>query len=182
MTVERRSITAASWRRQLWVICATAALLVLFTAEPAAAHNVFRSSDPADGTRVDQVPSEVVLSFDQPAITLGTKLVVTGPTGEVQLGDARLIDNTVRQSLAVGAPAGDYVVVWRVTSVDGHPISGKLTFTAQAAGAGTPTSAQAAPESPPAARSSLPTGWIIAGVLLILALGTAVVLAIRRRR
>lgn len=159
-----------------------AAVLVLVSADPAAAHNVFRSSDPADGTKVERVPSEVVLTFDQPAITLGTKLVVTGPSGEVQTGDARLIDNTVRQSLTAGASAGDYTVVWRVTSIDGHPSSGKLAFTAKSAAAGTAESARPEPGHPAAAPPSTATGWILVGVLFILAVGTAVVLAVRRRR
>lgn len=182
MNVERPPLAAVSWRRRLGVVLTAAALALLVTAQPADAHNVFRSSNPADKTTVDRVPSEVVLTFDGPAIALGTKLVVTGPSGEIQQGDARLVDNTVRQSLAGGAPAGDYTVVWRVTSVDGHPLSGKLAFAAKSAGEVTTGSAEPEPGPPAAAPLSLPTGWILAGGLFILALGTVVVLAIRRRR
>jgi hypothetical protein len=42
------------------------------------------------------------------------------------------VDNEVRQSLA-GGPAGAYTVVWRVTSADGHPVSGTFAFTADEA-------------------------------------------------
>ena len=67
-------------------------------------------------------PSSVVLTFDEPAIAIGTKLVVTGPTGPVQTGAPQLVDNTVTQNLQPGAPAGAYTVEWRITSTDGHPI------------------------------------------------------------
>ncbi len=47
------------------------------------------------------------------------------------------MDDTVRQALAPGAPAGAYTVSWRVTSADGHPISDTFTFTARAASTAT---------------------------------------------
>ena len=43
-----------------------------------------------------------------------------------------LCDGVVNQP---SAPAGAYTVEWRVTSADGHPISGSFSFTAEAAGA-----------------------------------------------
>ena len=39
--------------------------------------------------------SVVILTFNEPAIALGTQLAVTGPSGLVSSGDPRLVDNTV---------------------------------------------------------------------------------------
>ena len=124
--------------RLLAATLATAVLALaglVIGASPASAHNVLKSTSPADGKKVARTPSSVVLTFDEPAIALGTKLVITGPEGPVQIGKPSLVDNTVTQDLQPGSPAGAYTVDWRVTSADGHPISGSFTFTAEAAAA-----------------------------------------------
>ena len=151
-------------------------------ASPAWAHNVLKSSNPTDGERVARTPSSVVLTFDEPAIALGTKLVVTGPEGPAQIGTPRLVDKTVTQDLQPGAPAGAYTVDWRVTSADGHPISGSFTFTAKAAGV--PSTAPSFAPQPstaptaPTARGSAAL-WLVAGAVIVLAAG---LLAVGRRR
>jgi methionine-rich copper-binding protein CopC len=133
----------------LAVLLALAA--VLLGATRADAHNALQGTDPADGSTVATPPTHVTLTFDQPAQALGTEIVVLGPDGStVSTGTAELVDTTVAQALAADLPAGDYTVQWRVTSADGHPLSGELTFTASAA------SATAAP-SPAAPESSEPT-------------------------
>lgn len=127
---------------------ALAALVLLLTAlgaSPAAAHNTLRSSDPADGATVTTAPPQVTLTFDQEALDLGTQVVVTGPDGVVVSdGPAQLVDTSVVQPLAATLPAGGYTVEWRVTSADGHPLSGALAFTAtEAVGVAAPS-----PEAP----------------------------------
>ncbi len=122
--------------RSVGVLAGLAVLLVLVAsvvlgAGPALAHNTLQGTDPADGSTVDVPPSRVTLTFDEPAQALGTEMVVLGPDGStVSTGDAELVDTTVSQALAADLPAGMYTVQWRVTSADGHPLSGALTFTA----------------------------------------------------
>jgi copper resistance protein C len=161
-----------------------AVLTLVVGAHPAAAHNSLVASSPAAGQTVAQVPAAVVLTFDEPAIAMGTQIVITGPSGPAQAGAPRLVDNTVAQDIQAGAPAGDYTVTWRVTSVDGHPISGTFTFTATDSSAGTPAapgSPSDAPPVPPTADFSAAT-WIAAGIALGgLILGGALLLARRRR-
>lgn len=119
---------------------------VLLTAGRADAHNALQGTDPADGSTVDAPPARITLTFDQPAQALGTEIVVVGPDGStVSTGDAELVDSTVSQALAADLPAGAYRVEWRVTSADGHPLSGSLAFTA-AAGSAAGTPAPTAPE------------------------------------
>jgi len=101
-------------------------------AAPAAqAHDELVSVDPADGSTVDVAPERVTLTFDEPAVALGTVIEVTGPDGSVvSTGDAQLVDSTVSQALVGDLPAGEYSVTWRVTSQDGHAVSGTFGFTA----------------------------------------------------
>nr|WP_247602115.1 copper resistance CopC family protein [Cellulomonas denverensis] len=92
------------------------------------------SSDPADGSTVATAPEQITLVFNEPAQELGSELVVTAPDGRaVGDGPVQLADTSVIQPLTGDLPAGTYTVSWRVTSADGHPIDGTLTFTAEAA-------------------------------------------------
>jgi methionine-rich copper-binding protein CopC len=178
-------MSRSQWARWLAVLLGSAAVLVVFAA-PASAHNALVSTTPGDGAAVARTPATVVLTFNEPAIALGTEVVVTGPAGPVQRGPARLVDNTVSQDLQGGAAAGTYQVAWRVTSADGHPVSGTFTFTARAAGRGQPSTATtAATGNGPAAASNTggSRGWIWAGVGLVAALtATAIIRRLVRRR
>jgi methionine-rich copper-binding protein CopC len=137
-----RAHSAHRARRRLALAATTLAALagtLLATAAPAAAHDVLVSTSPKDGASVATTPSTVVLTFEEPALAVGTKVVVTGPDGPVQDGDARLVGSTVRQDLVPGSPAGAYRVQWRVTSDDGHAVSGTFSFTSKAASTPTAT-------------------------------------------
>src|SRR5215211_4774900 len=135
--------------RPLSAVVAAGVLLIL-AANPAFADSTLLSSTPADGETVPRTPEAVVLVFDKPALAIGAQVVVTGPSGPVQTGSPIVVDNSARQPLAADAPAGDYTVAWRVTSADGHPITGTFRFTAEAAGGG-----QVPPEpGPPPANQS----------------------------
>ena len=163
--------------RPLLVSLGTVIILAVTTV-PASAHNVLLGTSPAQGQTVSRTPSTVVLTFDNPAIAMGTQLVVTGPAGNVAVGPPRLVDSTVSQDLAPGSPAGPYTVTWRVTSIDGHPISGTFVFTSSAPATGSPPTGPTSVPGPstagPPATSDrreplIPSwGWIVAGVLVIL--------------
>jgi methionine-rich copper-binding protein CopC len=124
------------------------------------AHNALISSSPAGGTTVAKPPATVVLTFNEPAIATGTKVLVTGPDGSATRGDPDLVDTTVRQGLTADLPAGEYTVQWRVTSADGHPINGTFSFRVRAGtsaekSTGTPSVKPAA--TPTATPSATPT-------------------------
>lgn len=131
---------------------------LLLTAQPAAAHNALRSSDPADGAAVASAPAQITLTFDQAALEIGSEVVVTAADGTVvSSGPVQLADVAVVQPLAEQRPAGAYRVDWRVTSADGHPISGTFGFTATEAvgapAAGAPTDAATDAATPTAEAS-----------------------------
>jgi hypothetical protein len=136
--------------RRALVVLAGAAVALALVAGPAAAHDEIVGTSPADASTVEVAPDRVVLTFAEPAIALGTQVVVTGPGGVVvSQGDVTLDGSTVVQALAASRPAGKYSVDWRVTSADGHPVTGAFTFTATGpagvATTPTPTAVASAP-------------------------------------
>ena len=128
-------------QRRLWIVALLAAVVftVLGTPQAAWAHNALVSTSPGDGKTVAKPPSSIVLTFNEPAIKTGTKVLVTGPDGSVTTGDPQLVDNTVEQGLLPELSAGEYTVEWRVTSADGHPINGEFSFTVRTGSVGTST-------------------------------------------
>ena len=117
--------------------------LMLLGAPGAWAHDSLVSSSPADGAVLEAAPASIDLVMSEPAQALGTQVSVVGADGqEHAAGAVQLVDTSVSQPVDA-LPAGDYRVTWRVTSSDGHPISGELGFTVSAAAA---TPAPAAPE------------------------------------
>jgi copper resistance protein C len=134
-------------------VALTAAAALLASATPALAHDELVSSNPAADARVAQPPTEVVLTFDEAVLPVGTQVVVTGPDGPVSEGSPRLEGPAVHQPLR-GGPAGTYKVAWRVTSADGHPVSGTFAFTAQAASPPTSTTTPPSTTTTPPAPST----------------------------
>ncbi|WP_019135512.1 copper resistance CopC family protein, partial [Cellulomonas massiliensis] len=193
----------------LTVALVPAALAAL--ALPAQAHDTLLDSDPADGTVVATAPEQVTLTFNEAVLELGTSVAVTGPDGErVDEGEASVTDAVVTQALRADRPAGEYTVLWRATSSDGHPITGELAFRAtdavgteepSAPASGTPgaaltptaeasasvqpqtaaPSASPTPAAGPLAGSGIPT-WlaVVLGVAAFGAAGTALVVLRRR--
>lgn len=183
-----------------------AALLVLFSPLPASAHDALVSSSPAADTEVDVLPADLTLTFSAKLIggEGATEVVVTDAEGDsVTEGPATVDGAVVTQPLASSAPAGQYHVIWKVVSSDGHPTSGEYYFTvttgSEASPSAQPTaaptsaapseSASAAPEptSTPAAEAdggSDATAWIwvISIVGILVAVGVAVWLSVRGRR
>ncbi|HYP43642.1 MAG TPA: copper resistance CopC family protein [Propionibacteriaceae bacterium] len=172
-------MTHSGRRRLATLLVAVMGLWLM--ALPAVAHDDLASSSPQDAQQLERVPATVVLTFNEPALALGTQVVITGPSGPVQQGAASVVDDTVTQPLRSDAPAGDYNVSWRVTAVDGHPVSGSFTFSARQAGTGSPPGSVAVP-APQASSSGSSAAWVwlVVGVLLA---GTMVsVLRFRSRR
>lgn len=108
-------------------------LVVLAPGGMASAHDELISSDPADGETVDEAPEELVLTYSASIATVGAQLQITDEDGnDVADGDPEVVGTDLIQALTE-LGSGDYEVVWRVTSSDGHPISGTFGFTVAAA-------------------------------------------------
>ncbi|WP_456787240.1 copper resistance CopC family protein [Cellulomonas sp. P5_C5] len=104
---------------------------VVLGAPAAQAHNVLQSTDPAEGSTVQVVPEQVTLTFNEPVLMVGTEIMVhTADETMVNIGPPILVDNTAGIAVTGELPAGEYTVIYRVTSADGHPIEGQFRFTA----------------------------------------------------
>ena len=164
---------------RILLVLVLAAVALLVTAGPAAAHTELISTTPADQQTVGRTPAVVVLTFDESLLAMGTQVVVTGPQGPVQIGGPDVAETTVSQNLQ-GGPAGLYTVAWRVIAADGHPISGTFKFTAAAAGNG--AAATVGPdEGRNSAENMTSTGrstwmWLLGGVAFL-----AVLVALTRQ-
>lgn len=136
-----------------------AALLVLLSPLSAAAHDALVSSSPAADSSVETLPTELTLTFSAKLIDGqgATEVVVTDPDGaDVTDGAATVDGAVVTQPLSGSGPAGDYHVIWKVVSSDGHPTSGEFSFTVTTGDTGdtTPTPSATATPAPSASEES----------------------------
>ncbi len=149
-------------RRILLLLVTSIASVVLF-ANPVSAHNTLLSSDPADGAVLDVVPTQLTLVFDKavPLDTLSIEIIdATGVRSDLvgsahgPNGDAEVITPLSAQTV------GEVTLRWRLVGPDGHPITGRISFTVPAAQATTlatpiapadPAAAQPAPPASPTA-------------------------------
>lgn len=131
-------------RRLLTVLvlaCAAAGLPA-----PALAHNVLVGSDPKDGATLSSAPDRITLVFDQPARQGYAQVSVTGPDGASRADGAAVVAAEKVSVKVEPLPAnGAYTVGYRILSADGHPVTGKITFTLKAVASA--TTGQAAPEA-----------------------------------
>lgn len=174
-------------------------------ATPASAHNPPPVPTPADGAVLDAVPAEVRLDYSAPILAVGSVLEVAGPDGtQVSDGASTVGEKEVVQAITDAGP-GEYTLVWRVTSEDGHPVDGTSTFTVEAAPTtdtpttDTPTTDAPTSQAPPTDAPTTPaptatvapvsapedgSNLLVVGgaVALVLAGVTAAVLVVRKAR
>lgn len=114
------------------ILTATALALVslVAVAAPAAAHTGFDSSDPADGTTVDQPVDTITLVFTGQAEPTGAGFQVLDPTGALrEPTEASSSDGTTWLLRFEPALSGGVVGVrWTVKAPDAHPIDGSFSF------------------------------------------------------
>ncbi|MEE2814529.1 MAG: copper resistance CopC family protein [Actinomycetota bacterium] len=181
---------------------AVATVAALAVAAPASAHDTIVSSTPAADSQLTAAPTEVVLTFSNTLLSIdensGTAMTVIDESGEDWVaGPPVVAADTVTVPLAEGMPGGAYTVTWQVVSSDGHPTSGEYGFSltlpeASAEPSATPSeTATAEPTDPPSdaaqpaqqSDDSMPWPLLIGlGVVLLAAIVTAIVIAVRRKR
>lgn len=150
-----------------------------------AMHNELLGTDPPDRAQLATGPARVVLTFELPAQSGFSTVVVTGPDGHTwHAGRATEAGATVVAPLRPLGPAGNYTVAWRIVSADGHPVRGTFQFTLTTPGPGTAAAAPPGTGSAvPATGSSLATGWPwLAGAGALLAVGIPLALRARQNR
>lgn len=115
------------------MICGVLALVLL--GAPAAAHTDVISVSPADGTRLDRAPRQLVLRFSDemnPELSTVTLQVDGGASTTLDVTNGGSRSTVVAQ--IPGSLAGDsdtvsrWRVAFRVVSADGHPVAGDFSF------------------------------------------------------
>jgi len=124
--------------------------LLAGAAPAASAHDILVATDPANGSVLEASPSQIRLTFTDPVLEGTAQVRVDGRSGVAPIAPVTVSGSTVTVPLTAALPSGGYTVLWRVTSQDGHPVSGTFTFTV----GGSPGTAAAATAAPVASGSS----------------------------
>lgn len=123
------SVGRRACRGLVEAVVALVAVVVL--ASPAAAHAELESTEPPSGAVVDAAPDAITLRFSEPVEgALGAIRVLDADGASIDVGVPERVAGDAR-SVRAGLPTigqGTFVVAWRVTSADGHPINGAFTF------------------------------------------------------
>ena len=147
------------------------AALTLGAAPHANAHTVLLSSDPAAESTMDSGPQRVSATFNEELQSTFAAMTVVGPDGNLwSAGDPEVRGAAVSIGMRPTGPAGRYTVNYRVTSSDGHVVSGCWSFTVTAAGAGEPAPAPSSPAPHESERIPL---WPFALGAVVLVVGAA---------
>jgi copper transport protein len=119
-------------RRLIIAAAAVAAVVLGVPVGSASAHAGLDESTPASGAVLTTSPTELVLDFDEPVeASLGGVDLTTSDGAPIGIGPAEPTPGDASRLVVADVPAladGVYVVVWQVTSADGHPARGAFTF------------------------------------------------------
>lgn len=159
-----------------------ALLACVFTVLPwaaASAHSALISSNPSSGSTITGMPDQVELKFNDDISDIGAAVILRHG-GKTVAKLTPLIDGRiVRADAPSELPDGQYQMVWRFVSADGHPIDGVVPF---ALGDGHEP-AQTAPDRPePAEAAGRPVAIALAIAAPVLLIAGIAIAVIRRRR
>ena len=106
---------------------------------PAAAHTALISADPPADATLTAGPSRVTATFNEDLQTVFAAMTVVGPDGNLwSEGEPQLHGAVASVAVRPLGHAGTYTVNYRVTSSDGHVVSGSWSFAVTTNGTGTP--------------------------------------------
>lgn len=176
-------------------------LMTLFGVGSAQAHDELVASTPANGAVLKTSPEKFVLTFSGDLKKIGTIVELKDEKSQSVKTSYEIASRDLTVTPEATLPNGDYALVARVVSSDGHPIDKKLTFSVQdpkAVESATPTPAaspaMSAPPSTDAATvpaqdqqspaeqvAGLPMAvvWLIVGVVV---LGSVLMVLLKVRR
>ncbi len=121
------------------LVAALVAAAALAGAGVASAHAVRIATDPADKAALAQGPQRVSATFNEELQPQFAAMTVVGPDGNLwSTGDPDVQGPVVSIGVRPLGPTGTYTVNYRVTSADGHPVSGSWSFQLTIAATGTP--------------------------------------------
>jgi methionine-rich copper-binding protein CopC len=160
------------------VLAISLTVMAVAGAGVASAHATRVATDPVENTELSQSPQTVSATFNEKLQPQFAAMTVVGPDGNLWSTGNPHVDGAV---ISVGAlplgPSGTYTVNYRVTSADGHVVSGSWPFRLTVSGTGTPG---------PSASTTSPSGdgipvwpfFVAAGVIV----AAGAFWAVRRQR
>lgn len=156
-----------------------AAVPGVLMAPAAAAHSVLVSVDPADGSELANSPEQVVLTFNEEVNQNFATVAVTAGEGSPNQvsGEPTVSGETVTAQVENLEP-GNYTIGYRVTSADGHVVSGSSVFSVVDSGAAEADGADSAEGQPSEADAEAsdsgdgsginPAIWVVGGIAVVL--------------
>jgi hypothetical protein len=158
------------------LLLAAMALTAIFTGPVASAHATRVSAEPADNAALTTGPDRVSATFNERLQTTFAAMTVVGPDGNLwSTGETSVQGTVVGVGLRPLGPAGTYTVNYRVTSADGHVVSGSWSFRLTVAGTGTPGPAAAGGSTD----GGIPVWPFVVGAVALVAAGA--LWTVRRR-
>lgn len=159
------------------LLLAAVALGVTLTAGGASAHAARVSVDPAENAAVSAGPARVRATFNEDLQTTFAAMTVVGPDGKLWTsGQPQVQGPVVSVGVRPLGPTGSYTVNYRVTSADGHVVSGSWSFRLTATGTGTPGPVADSSDDAP---GDVPIWPFIVGAVVLV--GGAVIWQMRNR-
>jgi methionine-rich copper-binding protein CopC len=158
--MSRKTRTAA-----VSLLLAAIAFAATLTAGAASAHAARVSVDPAENAAVSTGPAHVRATFNEDLQTTFAAMTVVGPDGNLwSSGQPQVQGAVVSVGVRPLGPIGNYTVNYRVTSADGHVVSGSWSFRLTTPGTGTP-----GPSAEPSDNSSgdVPVWPFIVGAVVL---------------
>jgi methionine-rich copper-binding protein CopC len=121
------------------VLAMSLIVMAVAGAGAASAHATRVATDPVENAELSQAPQKVSATFNETLQPQFAAMTVVGPDGNLwSSGDPHVDGAVVSVGVRPLGPAGTYTVNYRVTSADGHVVSGSWSFRLTVASTGTP--------------------------------------------
>jgi methionine-rich copper-binding protein CopC len=121
------------------IIAVSLTVMAIAGAGAASAHATRVATDPVENSELSKAPQKVSAMFNEALQPEFAAMTVVGPDGNLWSTGGPQVDGAV---ISVGVrplgPSGTYTVNYRVTSADGHAVSGSWSFRLTVASTGTP--------------------------------------------
>ena len=106
---------------------------------PASGHTVLTATDPAADATLSAGPNRVSATFNEDLQPAFAAMTVVGPDGNLwSSGEPEVRGPVASVGVRPLGPSGKYTVNYRVTSDDGHVVSGSWSFTVTVPSTGAP--------------------------------------------
>lgn len=99
-----------------------------WAATPAAAHDQLISSTPADGGTLTELPTQIVLEFNNELIDAAPALLIRDAANTTIHRATPEVDGRFATTAFPELGDGSYRIAWSVVSSDGHRIEGSMPF------------------------------------------------------